>query len=72
MIEVGGESNGEQPGTDHESLQSTTPAVASLLQATQASGDLLAHSQGPSGFVEKWALWSVASQELEAGWSWGY
>uniref|UniRef100_A0A224YXM9 E1A-binding protein p400 n=1 Tax=Rhipicephalus zambeziensis TaxID=60191 RepID=A0A224YXM9_9ACAR len=47
MIEVGGESNGEQPGTDHESLQSTTPAVASLLQATQASGDLLAHSRAP-------------------------
>uniref|UniRef100_A0A1E1X3Q5 Putative chromatin remodeling complex wstf-iswi small subunit n=1 Tax=Amblyomma aureolatum TaxID=187763 RepID=A0A1E1X3Q5_9ACAR len=47
MIEVGGESNGEQQGTDHESLQSTTPAVASLLQATQASGDLLAHSRAP-------------------------
>ncbi|XP_054919967.1 helicase domino isoform X3 [Dermacentor andersoni] len=47
MIEVGGESNGEQPGNDHESLQSTTPAVASLLQATQASGDLLAHSRAP-------------------------
>lgn len=48
MIQVGGESNGEQQGnSDHESLQSTTPAVASLLQATQASGDLLSQPRIP-------------------------
>ncbi|XP_064459250.1 helicase domino-like isoform X2 [Ornithodoros turicata] len=42
MIQVGsGESNGEQQGNEHEPLQSTTPAVASLLQSTQGSGDLL-------------------------------
>ncbi|CAN7987351.1 unnamed protein product [Ixodes pacificus] len=45
MIQVGGESNGE--GNDHECLQSTTPAVASLLQATQASGDLLSQPRIP-------------------------